>query len=334
MSPTEKEDVLRILLLEDSTFDAELITEHLARLGRPHEVTRAVSRRDFIAALERGGIDLILCDYSLPDFDGLSALEMSVERAPETPFIFVSGVLGEEIASEAFKRGATDYVLKQRLVRLPAVVERALAEARERRERRRAERQMEMLVGELSHRVKNTLATVISVVRRTARNVDTVEAYEKALLSRLHAIADAHALLFEANWGATDLRQVLERTMKPFGRGEDEAVSLDGPPVELSPKAALALSLVFHELITNAVKYGALSSDEGQVRAEWRIVGNGSGNKVEFRWQESGGPEVTAPQSAGFGTTLVQRSIAYELDGETSLDYAPDGLVCELSFPL
>ena len=147
---------INILLLEDSDLDAELIAGHLRKGNVSHRITRVSTRDDYIGALS-GDYDIILADYSLPSFDGLSALEIAHERTPETPFIFVSGTLGEEIAIESFKRGATDYVLKQRLVRLPAAVTRALAEAKEKFERQQAEAQLRLLVAELSHRVNNTI---------------------------------------------------------------------------------------------------------------------------------------------------------------------------------
>jgi PAS domain S-box-containing protein len=129
----------KILLLEHSDTDAELIAVQLRRLASEVTITRAASRDDFIAAAEHGRFDIVLADYSLPDFDGLSALTTLREKRPDTPFIFVSGVLGEEFAIEALKRGATDYILKRSLVRLPSAIERALAEAHERAERHRAE---------------------------------------------------------------------------------------------------------------------------------------------------------------------------------------------------
>jgi PAS domain S-box-containing protein len=130
---------VRILLLEDSEIDADLIEQHLARELDAFHLTRTGDRESYVTALESGAADIILSDYALPAFDGLSALALACEQVPDTPFIFVSGVLGEEFATEAMKRGATDYVLKQRLARLPASVLRALQEARERAERRRAE---------------------------------------------------------------------------------------------------------------------------------------------------------------------------------------------------
>jgi signal transduction histidine kinase len=133
---------IRILLLEDSQIDGELIRERLQRALDGFTMTQVVLREEFEAALAGASFDLVLADYSLPGFDGMAALEIAKVLAPETPFIVVSGVLGEEFAIEALKRGATDYVLKQRLSRLPAAVRRALAEAHERRERQLAEERL------------------------------------------------------------------------------------------------------------------------------------------------------------------------------------------------
>ncbi len=135
---------LRFVLLEDDINDVELIQLQLARNGVSVAWEHVMSEPDFRAALERGAPDLVLADYTLPGFDGLAALRIVLERCPDVPFIFVSGSLGEERAIEALKSGATDYVLKDRLQRLPAVVNRALTEARERRERRQAETALEV----------------------------------------------------------------------------------------------------------------------------------------------------------------------------------------------
>lgn len=325
---------VRILLLEDSDFDAELIEEHVRQVRPEPEIVRAVGRADYLAALERGRFDLILSDFSLPGFDGFAALEIATRLAPSTPFIFVSGVLGEEIAIESLRSGAVDYVLKQRLIRLPAVVTRALSEARERAERLRAEEQLKLLVAELSHRVKNTLASVMSIARRTAKSSKTVQEYETALLARLRALSDAHSLVFETNWRETDLDQVLERTVAPFRRDGETSIVLTGPLVKLEPKTALALSLILHELVTNAAKHGSLSKENGKVFAEWYLEPRpGQGPEVKFIWTEMGGPSVTPPEKAGFGLSLIARSARHELDGAAELRYPPSGLVCELSFP-
>ncbi len=329
------QDAPQILLLEDSLLDAELIREQLSQISPQPQIRPARSRGEFVQALEEGGFDLILADFSLPDFDGMTALEMASQQLPDIPFIFVSGVLGEEVAIESFRRGATDYVLKQRLIRLPAAVERALAEARERAERRRAEHQKELLVRELSHRVKNTMAMVMSLVRRTARGTTTVNEYSEVLLGRLRAMADAHALLFETNWSQAQLGDVIRRTLAPYIQGRAERFRVtDGPTVQLDPKASLALSMVINELTTNAVKYGALAREPGHISIGWDVADTGSGETVRLRWQECDGPAVTAPDDEGFGTTLIQRSIRYELQGDVELDYASTGLVCVMTFPV
>src|SRR6202049_3611504 len=148
---------LRILYLEDEPRDAELVQETLASNGIRCHVTRVQTEADFIASLQQGGFDLILADYTLPSFDGLSALKFAMKACPDVPFIFVSGTLGEEVAVEALKIGATDYVLKTRLSRLVPAVQRALREATQRAERKRAEealRQSETYLAEaqrLSH---------------------------------------------------------------------------------------------------------------------------------------------------------------------------------------
>lgn len=320
-----------ILLLEDSPLDAELIREHLERMEPKPEIIRAENRRDFVAALEAGGFNLILADFSLPDFDGMSALEMARREVPEIPFIFVSGVLGEEVAIDSFRHGATDYVLKQRLIRLPAAVKRALAEAREKAEHRRVQHQKELLVRELSHRVKNTMAMVMSLVRRTAKNSSTVENYSENLLGRLRAMADAHALLFETNWSQAELAEVVRRTLSPYVQGKGERFRVTpGPLVMLDPKAALAFSMVINELTTNAVKYGALAHDPGYVSISWGVTDG----MVVLTWREVDGPAVQPPEDEGFGTTLIQRSITYELQGEVAMDYAATGLICTIRFPV
>ena len=326
------DEPIRVLLLEDSDFDAELISEYVRQVQPEPDIARAVGRGDYIAALEQGRCDVILSDYSLPAFDGMTALDIAIEKAPNTPFIFVSGVLGEEIAIESFKKGATDYILKQRLIRLPAAIERAVAESREKAERKRAEEQLKLLVAELSHRVKNTLAMVMSIVRRTASGSGTVEDYEAALVSRLRALSDAHALLFESNWGETDLRQVLERTLHPFRPAGAADISISGPTVALEPKAALALSLIFHELVSNALKFGSLSTETGKVVIEWQAIADGGRPFVRFSWREAGGPPVEEPAEGGFGNRLITRSVEYELDGSAKMSYLPSGLVCDLQF--
>ncbi len=322
---------LRILLLEDSDLDAELIAGHLRRGGIAHEITRASTRETYVEALS-GEHDLILADYSLPSFDGLSALAIAHERTPETPFIFVSGTLGEEIAIESFKRGATDYVLKQRLVRLPAAVTRALAEAKEKAERRQAEAQLKLLVAELSHRVNNTIAIIQSIATQTLRNVKSLEEFKESFLARLLSLGKTHDLLSRTNWSGVLLREILAAELEPYQVCEEEGCFFEGPDVELFPSAALTLALTFHELATNA-KYGALSQDDGRLHVAWRRVPDGTGDLLVLSWRERGGPPVRKPARRGFGSRLIEQSMA-ALGGSAAIDYAADGLRCDIRIPL
>jgi two-component sensor histidine kinase len=324
---------VRLLILEDSELDAALVERELARSELEIAYQRVSTRAAYAEALESGGFDLILSDFSLPDFDGVEALELARRLAPEAPFIFVSGVVGEEFAIESLKEGATDYVLKQRLERLPSAVRRALNEAHERRERRRAEERMALLVAELSHRVKNTLATVAAISRLTLRQSPTLEAFDQAFTRRLQALSIAHSLIFQANWGETELRAVVEQALTPFRRGADTAVRIDGEHVKLPPKAALALTLMLHELATNAAKYGALSTGDGGVDVGWSVE-PGSPATLHLAWSEHGGPPVSPPSRKGFGHTLIERSIRYELDGVAKLHFPPEGMQARISFPL
>ena len=323
---------VHILVLEDSDLDAALLERELARASMDVDYLRVSTRAGYVEALQAGGFDLILSDFSLPDFNGVEALNLARSLAPEAPFIFVSGVVGEEFAIESLKEGATDYVLKQRLERLPSAVRRALNEAHERRERRRAEERMSLLVAELSHRVKNTLATVAAISRLTLRQSATLEAFDAAFSRRLQALSQAHSLIFEANWGETELRVVVERALNPFRRPGEPTIRIDGDDLKLAPKAALALTLMLHELATNAAKYGALSDAGGTVDVHWSLQPS-EHPAVQLHWREHGGPMVHPPTRKGFGHTLIERSVRYELDGSAQLSFPPSGMQAEISFP-
>jgi two-component sensor histidine kinase len=322
---------LRALLLEDCDFDVELI---LAALEHEFAVEseRATAQEAFEAALRRGSWDVILSDYSLPTFDGLQALAMAKALAPQTPFIFVSGVLGEEFATEALKGGATDYVVKQRLSRLPAVVARALTEAETRRERAKAERQSALLVAELSHRIKNTLGIVTAITKMTLNNVSSLQEFEESFLGRLGALSAAHSLLLEAGYREADLETLIVRTLAPFQH--EGRIRCGGPSVALPPKPSLALGMVMHELAGNASLHGALRAPDGRVDVCWRVEERTrEAPNLIMHWREHGGPPVAAPVRTGFGSMMIQQSARYELDGEADVQFLPEGLQCILRVP-
>ncbi|MBY6264517.1 PAS domain S-box protein [Azospirillum sp. 412522] len=466
----------RVLLLEDSGIDADLVREHLLMIDdHEFDIQRVETRQAFVDAIADGGpFDLILSDFDLPDFDGMSALAIARDRLPRIPFIFVSGMLGEENAIEALKKGATDYVVKLRMERLQVVVRRALVEARDRNEladkrkalaesearlrfaleagrlgsweltlatnqlrvssicaanlglpgpeaiptyeqllgrvhpddrehqkatvqqalasgspldmeyrtiwpdgsvhwvqvrgraiydrngkptglagvslnitdRKKAEERQLLLLEELNHRVKNTLAMVQSIARQTLRAAPSVEAFPDAFQSRLRALAQAHDLLTRRHWQGASLSEIAALTLEPHvhaGR-----VRVGGPPVNLTTGVAVSLHLAFHELATNAAKYGALSAENGRIDLDWEIarafqpsahdtaggaVRNGAGALI-LRWRESGGPPVVPPTRRGFGSRLIERGLAHELEGDVALAFEPAGVRCRLVIPL
>ena len=192
----------------------------------------------------------------------------------------------------------------------------------------RAHQRQQLMINELNHRVKNTLFTVQSLARQSlGRPADTPGLH--AFNERLMALARAHDLLTQSVWEGADLKEILEETLEPY---LDRTV-LAGPPVALTPNAALALSMVFHELGTNAVKYGALSLPEGAVTVVWH-VDPGAQHRLTLHWEERGGPPVSPPARKGFGSRLIAASLKSDLAGEARVDYRPSGLVCVLTLSL
>nr|WP_282571770.1 PAS domain S-box protein [Roseomonas acroporae] len=576
--------------LEDSPLDAELAAAALARAGMHPKIERVETREAFVDTLARGGFDLILADHRLPTFDGLTALDIARREAPDVPFVFLSGTLGEETAIDAMRNGATDYVVKQRLTRLPVAVGRAVAERRERRERlaaeaalresrarldtliaqapvgimqfdrdgrivlvnehfaamlgrtpesligqpktsithpddraateaalaglaasgssrriekrylradgrpvwaetllsltggegtpqyalaivqdlterrraaaalraaeatsrlalraaglgtwdydlvsgsltwdarcralfgvpaaapvdydttflaglhpddrarvdaavkqsieagkgsfdeefrvldaadgrerwlaskghgtfeggrcvrllgvimditdrKRSEQQLRLLINELNHRVKNTLATVQSVAAQTLRNAESTTQAREDFEQRLMALARAHDVLTRENWEGARLHDVIAQALDPYrhmGVGA-ERLQVEGPELVLPPRIALALAMAFHELATNAAKYGALSAAEGQVRIVWTLRREGGQTHLRLRWIESGGPPVQPPRRRGFGSRLIERGLARDLGGAVRTEFALEGVRCSIDAPL
>ncbi|MDG2527700.1 sensor histidine kinase [Caulobacter endophyticus] len=195
-------------------------------------------------------------------------------------------------------------------------------------ERKRAEELQRLLVNELNHRVKNTLATVQSVAGQTLRNAADLGDARESLTTRLLALARTHDILTRESWDGADLHDIMAGLVDSYG--DASRFELAGPPVRLSPKTALSLSLALHELTTNAAKYGALSQSTGQVRVVWSREGEGDDERLRLLWRETGGPPVSPPERQGFGSRLITRGLALELDGEAALDYPSEGVVCTI----
>jgi PAS domain S-box-containing protein len=194
--------------------------------------------------------------------------------------------------------------------------------------------QSKMLIAELNHRVKNTLATVQSIVFQALRTATQPQSIHDAIESRLLALSRSHDLLTRENWKSAGLRDIIKDALEPFnGSGLNERFLLHGGNVRFSPKATLALGIAFNELATNAAKYGALSVDTGAVDISWSLHTVSSDRRLKLVWREMRGPEVTTPTRKGFGTRVIERGLAHELQGEANLDYRKDGLVFTMDVP-
>ena len=195
-------------------------------------------------------------------------------------------------------------------------------------EMRKWEEAQRLLVGELNHRVKNMLAIVQSIARQTQRTTTSIEDFTTAFEQRVQAVASAHSILTQRHWSSANLADLAREILGSFTSDEDR-LHHTGPRIELRPDAAISFAMALHELATNAMKHGALSVPEGRVDVSWDIDKTGH---VVFEWVESGGPEVHPPTRRGFGSRLLERGIARELDGEVQLDYRPEGIRCRVEF--
>ena len=192
-----------------------------------------------------------------------------------------------------------------------------------------------MLIDELNHRVKNTLATVQSIVWQALRSASDPKVVRQAIESRLLALSRSHDLLTREHWKSAGLHDVISDALLPFGNAERHAnrIVIRGDNIRFPPKAALALGIGFNELATNAAKYGALSNAAGSILVEWKTVTTPEGKRIILHWREIDGPPVSPPAHHGFGSTMIERGLALELDGRIDLDYRPDGVVCAMNFP-
>ncbi len=195
-------------------------------------------------------------------------------------------------------------------------------------ERKRAEEHQRLLLNELNHRVKNTLAVVQSIAHQTLRQGNVSDDVRQALEGRLAALSAAHNVLTRESWTAASMREIVGDAVAPFC--SDGRCRIDGPELRLNPRAAVSIALAVHELATNASKYGGLSSDTGRVEVEWKV----EGDRLSFTWREAGGPPVSIPSKRGFGTRMIERGLASDLNGVVTLDFRPEGLAFAVVCPV
>ena len=198
-------------------------------------------------------------------------------------------------------------------------------------ERREASSRQELLIAELNHRVRNILSLIRGLIRQS-KPADgmSVEDFVKVVDGRVHALARAHNQITDDHWGPAPVKNLLEAEAAAFLTTQKDRLKLHGPSVFLNPQAYSTLALVVHELVTNSVKYGSLSVASGEAIAEWSVQENGD---LAFCWRETGGPEVSPPQRKGFGTTIIEHSVPYDLGGTSRMDYAKEGVRAEFVIP-
>lgn len=195
----------------------------------------------------------------------------------------------------------------------------------------RAERHRELLVNELNHRVKNTLASVQAIVWRGLRNSGAAPEIRQGIDARLQALSSAHNVLSNKNWEGAHVEDVIRSIVAPYAGPQGARVRLQGPAVAVHPRIAIALAMVFNELATNAVKYGALSGATGAVAITWSLLHD---NRVRLEWVEGGGPSIEPPTRTGYGTKFIERAIVDELNGTYTASFPPEGMRCVIEIAL
>ena len=314
-------------------FDGILATDRLGEIWPPAQDFTAVASGLLVIAVSREPSDFII--WFRPEliettlWGGNPAKNASISDdgltlSPRKSFAaWQQTVRGRALPWTAAE---TDAAFDLRVSLLEVVLRRikAAAAARE-----RAYQRDKLLMAELDHRVKNTLANIQTLVNQASRSADSLTGFVKGLDGRIHSMAKAHSLLTRSRWEGVSVEGLLREELEPYcERGV--GVMFTGTEIVLTPKSALALSLVVHELATNAAKFGAFSVQNGKVGVDWRLRPDGG---VALVWSESGGPPVTAPDRRGFGSSLIERALALETGGEAILRYEPAGVICDIGLP-
>lgn len=187
------------------------------------------------------------------------------------------------------------------------------------------------LTRELNHRVKNTLANVLSIAALTRRRATDIDDFTESLTARIRALSATHDLLSQSDWRHAGLGDVVRSELAPYMQGSEGHVEMSGPEIRLAPNDAMSLGLAIHELATNAAKYGALSRPEGRIHVHWRQIAS---DLAEVHWREEGGPPVAVPGKRGFGRDLIEKIVAHELKSDVELEFLPAGVECRLRVPV
>lgn len=330
----------RILIFAPVGRDGPVLLKTLAQAGV--EATALSDNLALGTALD-AGVDALLLTQEALSKSTLQTLDSFLEKQPawlELPLIvLLDDNLQTERAVTALRRQFSDAGLTvlQRPVRateLVSAVQVALRARSRQYELGEYLANQQLLIREVNHRVKNALASVLAIYEQTLRRSETLQGFAETFQGRLLALNQIHSILASRAWDHVDLREIAEATVAPYRNDAGDQIKIRGKGIPLSPKPALTLAMCLHELATNGAKYGAFLSDRGSLVLEWKVVPADAGKQLHIRWREQGGPKVTPPKRRGFGTRFIETSVAYEVNGTATIDFAEDVLDCQLVLPL
>jgi two-component sensor histidine kinase len=331
-------DQMRVLVLAPAGRDAAVTASVLSEDGLSRETCHSMD--ELCERIGQGAGAAIVAGEALGPA-ALDLLARYLRKQPpwsDFPLVLLIGGRSKAVVSrilEAVGTAGSVTLLERPMMReaLVSAVRVALRGRRRQYEIRDHLERQNLLLAELSHRIKNTLATVLSIANQGLSRAESLDEFGRSFRGRIQALAAAHGLLTAANWDVAALRALVEQSLQPYASSDGSNVQISGDEVLLRPSAVLTFSLVLHELTTNAAKYGALQRPGGVVAVDCRVRSNG-GRELCLHWAETGGPPVQRPVRRGFGMELIERSVAHELEGQVVLDYRLEGLSCDITVPL
>src|ERR671933_2523056 len=335
------EHVAPVLILAPSGRDAAVAATILSEAGVSSTVCTDLDA--LVSGLDRAG-GVIVTEEALLHSDRRALADWIHQQPPwsDFPFVLLTSRGGHA------DPGLTDLLGNVTILERPfhpsvlVNAVRCATRARQRQreaeayllERKRSEEHQALLIRELQHRVKNTLATVQALLRATSRSASTVEDFKQVLEARVLSLSRAHNLLIETSWRTASLREILCSELGPYDDAAGTRVLLAGPGLELPAELAVPIGMAIHELTTNAAKYGAFSTPRGWLEVEWDVRGHEGTRKLQLWWTERDGPPVEKPNRKGFGSSLIQRLLTTQCRAEIKFDFDRLGLRFQMSVPL
>jgi two-component sensor histidine kinase len=330
-----------VLILAPAGRDAAVAAAILSEVAIPSRICQSVE--DLVGLLE-GASCAVVSEEGLLNANRRALAQWIARQPPWSDFPFVVLTSRGSTPDERLPEILGNVTVLERPFH-PAVLVNAVrsalrARARQReveahlQERERTHERQSVLIRELHHRVKNTLATVQGLLGATARSTQSIDEFYHSFSSRIVSLANTHTLLTEDYWQTASLHEILKAELSPYDNHSFERLVLEGPMVELSADLAVPTGMAIHELTTNAAKYGSLSVPQGKVEVMWQVTEASEQPNLRLHWTERGGPPVEKPRRKGFGSTLLQRVLATQCNAHISFEFEPEGLRFSMIAPL